>query len=638
MALSYEQYAKEKGIKEPVKKKPEGLLGAVSNFLPTAGGVGGALAGGAAGAALGSVVPVIGTGIGGLIGAVLGGAGGSAAGKFGENVVEGEQDLGKDVLNEALIGGLTSTPITAGGKLLKGAVKAPFVEGALKQGAKEAGGLAIPKAATGLREKAAAEIAATAPEASGGILNRVGKRLTEGGSGLKPEPTAGGIANLERQSEFMSRYVGTPRQQRIAMEKDMGNLSNQVDDILAKNPTPIKGTDVRTQVQQAIDDPLKYADVDLALPGVQKSLSSHLTKFESTTSAKELNDYIKKLNPIAKRAQDKIARGATITDKESAALVAKRAGDEVLSAIPEIKPLKQDMAMIFEVTPQVAKAAEKGIGLPMTAGVSTKAPVQAAKGAQSVLGSLMQGKKGGLLSRAGADAAEKATATGGQGVLGTVARESLLGTRGTETAQAEEPQAQIDGLLEQPGLEASAAPEVDQYTQIQQGLQNAALQALANGDSKGLDNILAVAQFLQSTAPSQASKKPLSAEAAKVVGNAQSGLDSLAQLRGAIESGGGVPTGTLVPGRELFGNLGANVLGTAGYDTAAKNVADVITRLRTGAALTDAEEQFYKSQLPQAFDSPEVREQKLSMFNDLFTRLLTNTGTAGTDLQAQIGA
>jgi len=95
----------------------------LTNLIPTAGGIGGTLAGAASGAAIGSVVPILGTAVGGLIGGVLGGAGGSALGKVGENAVEGN-DLGEGVGGEAVLGGLTSTPIGAGFKLARAGLKA----------------------------------------------------------------------------------------------------------------------------------------------------------------------------------------------------------------------------------------------------------------------------------------------------------------------------------------------------------------------------------------------------------------------------------------------------------------------------------------------------------------------------------
>ena len=45
------------------------------------------------------------------------------------------------------------------------------------------------------------------------------------------------------------------------------------------------------------------------------------------------------------------------------------------------------------------------------------------------------------------------------------------------------------------------------------------------------------------------------------------------------------------------------------------------TRLRTGAALNKEEQEFYDSQLPKVTDQPRDIEYKLSLFEDLFSRL-----------------
>lgn len=119
--------------KQPQKKKSNDSF--LAGLLPTGGGIAGSLGGAAAGAAAGSVIPGIGTAIGGLLGAVLGGAGGSAIGKVGENAIEGNEDLGDGVLQEALLGGVTSTPIGAGLKVARAGVKA--ATGLGKTGARE---------------------------------------------------------------------------------------------------------------------------------------------------------------------------------------------------------------------------------------------------------------------------------------------------------------------------------------------------------------------------------------------------------------------------------------------------------------------------------------------------------------------
>ena len=158
----------------PQKKK-----GFLEDQISTGGGIGGALAGGAAGAALGSVVPVLGTAAGGLIGAILGGGLGSAGGEALENVRAGEK-WDKNVLQEGLIGGATSLPITGGLKLAGAGLKATTGIGKASAGqlVKEAGATAIPRMAGGLQAKAAAEIGQAAGTKA---LGQVGSKFTTSG-------------------------------------------------------------------------------------------------------------------------------------------------------------------------------------------------------------------------------------------------------------------------------------------------------------------------------------------------------------------------------------------------------------------------------------------------------------------------
>lgn len=210
MANLYEQWLQSESGQQQAKldrvnelvaaRKKSGQSESKGNFLtsliPTGGGVGGALAGGAAGAAIGSAVPVVGTAIGGLLGAILGGAGGSALGKFGENAVEGQQNLGQGVAQEALLGGLTSTPLGAVGKIARaGGALAKGSTAAAGQLVKEAGASAIPRAATDLQAKAAAEAGASgaASTAAPSLIQRAGTKLENTGNRL-----LGSQANLTR--------------------------------------------------------------------------------------------------------------------------------------------------------------------------------------------------------------------------------------------------------------------------------------------------------------------------------------------------------------------------------------------------------------------------------------------------------
>lgn len=164
------------------EKKKDGNF--LTSLLPTIGGAAGGIGGGAAAGALAGtgVLPGIGTAVGGLLGAILGGAGGSALGKVGQNAMEGEKDLGKDVLGEAALGGVTSLPLGASLKLARAGVKA--TTGVGKQAAgdlvQQAGMSTLPKS---MASRAAnAKGAEVVPDAAAPLRTSFRGRATDVGN------------------------------------------------------------------------------------------------------------------------------------------------------------------------------------------------------------------------------------------------------------------------------------------------------------------------------------------------------------------------------------------------------------------------------------------------------------------------
>lgn len=474
---------------------------------------------------------------------------------------------------------------------------------------------------------------------------KLANELTSRGSGFKVGPDVGGTSRLEDAADVYQRHaiIGTPKQQLKKIDsKVMPYLGKQVDDTLNRTDIPLSGKNVRASVQSAVNDPLKYAEIDLSLPGVQRNLDTHLKKFESAKSAREVNDYIKTLNPIAIRAQGKLVRGVALTDKEAAALAAKKAGDEVLAQIPEIAPLKRDMAILFDRYAETSSNVGKKSGIPIIGGV-VSAPASLARYGESKIGQLLSG------------AGKSAAST--PGMVGQVVKPlaqqagvrigaDAFGLRDKGILPAEDPQAVAppqEAVTQSPeaffaNMQGSSSDSSSPFAP--QNLESAIQQILANGGNiDDASKFVGLAEAMQKIqAAGQQTTKPLSAEASKVIGNANSGLTSLDQFEAILNSDPSVQLKSVIPGRSLFGGAGASLLGTSSYDAAARNIADVITRLRTGAALTESEEKFYKSQLPQAFDPPETVQQKLKMFRDLFTSISTSTGTAGTDVQAAVAS
>lgn len=600
------------------KPKTKGRGGYLSSLISEAGGTGGALGGAALGTAL---LPGIGTVIGAGLGGFLGGTGGRIA----ENEVrDGRVGIG-DALKEGAVSGVASAGPIKLAKSAAGAIRGAVTGSGAIEGASKAAGTSIFKKLTG------------------NVGDKVGKRLTEAGSGLKADKNVGGVARLEDQAGFMSKYTGTPRQQRVKMEGDMKVLSSQVDDILDKTPIQLDGAQVGERLKNAATDltDSRYLDLDLNNPSVKAIIDRYSEKFASAKDAKSVNDIVKTLNKTATRAQNKLVdeKGGVLTAQEQAALALKRAGDDLLSSVPEIVPLKKNMAQIFEVTPQVAKQGEKGLSSSLVGGLKVKAPVQAGSAVASKLGSALQGGAGEAIAPGAKGFASRILA--GKALTSPLPDEAMQQQDGMPVdTTAGLPSDNIGGQAKALTADDILAEQQDTTGQDTDPYSAANVQATVKsiiaqgGTQKDVAEFLNNAKTVNDLTATKATK-PLSAEASKTIANANSGLSSLATLSDTINKSG-VPKATLLPGRGLFGGLVGNAAGTSQYDTAAKNISDVITRLRSGAAITDQEAAFYNSQLPQAFDSPETVQEKLGIFKDLFTSVANQTGSAGTDLQSSL--
>lgn len=215
---------------------------------------------------------------------------------------------------------------------------------------------------------------------------------------------------------------------------------------------------------------------------------------------------------------------------------------------------------------------------------------------------------------------------------------AIVGPLLADGAQPEDAQASVDAVDQYDGAPTpEIAPETPQGPFSDPAkVQQAYMAALADGDTQAAKMIMDGYKMFGPEATASANK-PLSAESSKVISNANSGLTSLAQLRQIMENDPSARTKQIIPGQSMFGGAIGNAMGTSSYNAATKNITDVITRLRTGAAMTDSEEQFYLSMMPQAFDPPETVNQKLDIFQQLFESVANRTGNAGNDTQGIIG-
>jgi hypothetical protein len=418
--------------------KPKGNL--FTSLIPTAGsilgGIGGTL-----------LAPGIGTAAGGSLGAL--------AGTKLRNILTGQEDKTSDYLMEGAFGALggigkaakslkgASSVLQAGGDLrTAGQIlkSGQFADDAVKGGASALKGLTTSQidnltptqisqlgktrpfdAAQNLVEnlinkgntKGASRLAGMVPDSTvrntlmsgipGGnaadLLGRTAGKLQTGASGLKPGKEIGAIGNTEANArELLSMGIkGSPTKQAAQIQQRMTQLGSQVDDILRKNPTKLPGTQVTGRLQSGLADPTNplFADLDITNPSVQKYIERYAQKFNGIDDALGINNQLKTVQSTAQRGLTKLRTpmSSPLTAQETAALAVKRAADDTLSSVTSIKPLKKQMATLFEVNPDVVKASQASWRVPI-ANVDLKAPVQAFKGAQSQAAGLLGGNSG----------------------------------------------------------------------------------------------------------------------------------------------------------------------------------------------------------------------------------------------------
>lgn len=631
---------------QQAQQKPGGLKALAASLLPTIGGALGAVGGS-------FIAPIAGT--------AAGGAAGSALGEALRQRITGDKTSVKDIAVQGALGAIPGVfkGAKAGVTAIKGAKAAKEADAATQAATQLAGqteSASMPNVAAKVTPSPlASELPSNAPvpisstpastsQPSTSLMGKFSNSLTKSGSGLKVGGNVGDVNRVDQAAETFQRLgiTGTPTTQLKKISDVMASHGQNVDNILSQNPIALDGSAVKAQVAKAIEDPTKFAELDLSTPGAQRALNVHLDKFAGATDAKQVNDYIKVLNPIASRAQDKLIRGAVLTDKETAALAAKKAGDEVLSQFPEIKPLKQDMAMLFERNPQVTTQSEKTAGIPML-GIKSKTAEGVASGIKSNLGQAtakvdqaLQTPTASTVKQVGKSLFSQMTGralaapvTPDQSIqASSIDNTSQPTTQMTETAMnASNTNPNMNALY--PNSDQNASPD---YL-------GEAKNALASGNYKAFDAIMQLAALdqKQKTATGQAGySKPSASQYSQAV----TAMDSVGQLKNLISGDSGVISRNVTPGQGLpvIGSTISNLAGTSNYRALAHNILNSVARINTGANMPASEEAFYtQTYLPQPNDKPEVIQTKLSNLEQFFKPILNYSG-GGNDLSSILTA
>lgn len=498
------------------------------------------------------------------------------------------------------------------------------------------------------------------------VFQRMGGRLTEGASGLKLEKAPGATGDIASQADFMRQFTGTPRQQLGKMDKAMATLSGQVDDALKASKVKIDGLGVAKSMVNIDPTDTRFVDLDLS-PNAMKYVSRYAEKTKNFTDANQINNLLKTINGPASKAREILMNptGKTLTAQQNALLAVKRHLDDVLTAVPEIKPFKTQMAKIYDIYPDVVAASRKVIGAPGL-GIKSQSLAQSIKGAESYIGAGLQGF---------GKAAEGPTGS----FLGRMARASVpqVGYRAgaalmtgapfagyTDGAFSEDTEQQpavdynnemttspiLDELNSQYG--STATPPMQPASEQPVGFfsdparaEQAYMRALMAGDKEAagmiLDGINTFSKInaANTKAASSSSTGGVSKVTAQNYSNAQSGMQSLEDLKTLLEQDPGALSRSAMPGRKLpiLGGYISNAVGTGDFDAIGYNIADTLLRIRTGAQANESEIRNLQSQImPRAGDSPDTIRTKLRQLTQAYQNILSLAGDSNLSTPTEV--
>ncbi len=392
-------------------------------------------------------------------------------------------------------------------------------------------------------------------------------------------------------------------------------------------------------------------------------------------SATDINALRRQVNGQMSGIYRKIDAGTTLTDKDQAFLRVKEALDSQLTGLaPEavrgqVQTLNRNMNTLMQARPEFKRLAEQrtqplGLNLPI---VSSAIP-QAIQGAADITGRTLAkplirtaGNQAGV--RLGAEAMgfrnnfkpddplqgqdqnmtlePEALFADPQSEDEMILNEMFAGGGLTDFDSAAQGLADYQNFGSGMGMDGGNAGGL-QYSSTQ--LFNAAMEALMAGDAASYKQLAGAAEqaaamekqmaSIQKTQGGAAGSGPnITKVTAQQYGLAQSGANSLTQLKQLLQQDPNVLTASMTPGRKLpiVGGFISNAAGTGEFDAIGYNIADSLLRLRTGATANEGEVRNLQSQImPRAGDSQATIARKFQQLEEAFSGVLqTASGPGG---------
>lgn len=637
-------------------QQTSGRGGFLTSLISELGGAGGAAGGAAIGTA---IAPGIGTIIGAGLGGLVGGFGGSAA---EQEVRNGNVNYG-NALKE---GGLDAL-FSVGGEA------APLVKGELA--AAKAAKSALPGTAGELFASAAPEGVAAGTRVPG-FLQNTGNELVQSGLGLN---TGAGSGAGKLGASASNDLVGTlktlgvplssPKNTQAALEGKINQLGTALQGAYsaADKTIPIAPSDVQNLAMGILQKvsttgALSDADRNYALNEMQtlvknggsltdlwkytQDIESHINMGRASTSAEPTHEAVNQiikdnvrsfLGAKVPGANDLNSLYSSATDangllKNASGKSGSAAG--ITGRILATSPAQATETYAGRVMGGLGKYTA-GTANGMIAGPASQTTRQLVRQVPGdVLAGLMNPptQSGSGQNQVEAQLAAQNAQNGGTSMSG-----ALGGSTGTGLSAPDNTDllSQVTGAGS--GMGASSSDTGGQYdpdTYVQ-----AAMQALASGDTKSYTTLMGVAGDLQSYQAKQQSMQSSGSGSgttqvtAQNFSNAQQGMTALQSLSSLLQQNPNVLTGTAIPGQGLpvIGGFLSNAAGDSQYNTLADQVADMYLRLTSGAGTTPAEMTSIKNNLmPRAGDSQQTIQTKLNNLYGYFNNVVGMAQQGGT--------
>lgn len=465
--------------------------------------------------------------------------------------------------------------------------------------------------------------------------------------------------------------TGSAKSQYAQLEPKMNELSGQIKDILSKSDTTAPVEELTNNLKASMSDNINAGDplFDKAQAKILNKLAN-LAGDKGELTAQDLFDFKQNLGDQLKRAFVQANKGNSITPAQEAGMTAWENMDNLITGInPAVKDLTTQQSLLYQASKGLQQSANKSGSLEV---LGTKLPIgnagnQLVQGGESKAANLLRGTADTLrsgLPNAATDSRPAAQAAIEQalnannidearGLIQAIPKndpyrasmESMFETiTGNKVGNAFD-RAALLGNINKGGITAGTLMNMGNNNKSQepnyqpmnngqpsQGQQQKPSQSQTSGRRQLTAQDVAdayiqlpkaeadkVAQYYKLTSPNSA--KPMSGANAKVSQDAESGLNSIAQLETELANNPYAPIQAKIPG-----SPGARV-----YQQAASEIADVIRHMRARATINDRDYNFYMDKLPSPLDDARTISYKLKSLKDYFSGIRSTTGGQGID-------